>query len=84
MLRKLCLAGAAVALLTATAVAQMPMPGISLHHDKRPLTTEEIEKQKALDRAYNAATQKIPDKNAASDPWSDVRALPAPAEKRRH
>jgi hypothetical protein len=82
MLRKLCLAGATVALLTGTASAQMPMPSISLHSDKRPLTAEEIEKQKELDRAYNAATRKIPNQNHASDPWGDVRAIPS--DKRGH
>ena len=80
MRRKLILAGAALALLTGAASAQMPttgggmpMPGMSLGHDKPPPTAEQIAKQKAIDDAYKSATQKIPDKKTADDPWATVR-----------
>ena len=82
MLRKLILAGAAIVLLTGAAVAQLPMPSLSLHQDKRPLTPEERAKQKALDDAYKAATKKIPDKTAADDPWGGIRPNPATAKSR--
>jgi hypothetical protein len=73
MLRKLIHTGAALALLTGTAYAQMPMPSLSLGKDKPPPTQEEIDRQKAIDNAYNNATKKIPDKKEAADPWGTVR-----------
>ena len=76
MLRKLIQAGAALVLLTGTAYAQtggFPMPSISLGQDKPPPTPEQIERQKAIDNAYNSATKKIPDKKEAADPWGNVR-----------
>jgi hypothetical protein len=76
MRRKLLLAGAALALLTGAASAQMPMPGISLGRDKPAPTEEEIAKQKAIDDAYKSATEKIPDKKLANDPWASVRPSP--------
>jgi hypothetical protein len=80
MLRKLISAAAALVLLTGTAYAQsgFPMPSISLGKDKPPPTPEEIERQKAIDNAYNAANKKIPEKKEAADPWGNVRPNPAP------
>ena len=77
------LAGA-LALLTTSASAQMPMPSFSLQGDKkRPLTPEEQERQKQLDNDYKAATKKIPEQKAY-DPWADVRpTLTVPAPKRK-
>jgi hypothetical protein len=73
MLRRLVAAGAMVMALTATAAAQLPMPGISLGHDDKPkLSPEELEKQKARDAAYNAAVKKIPEKKP-TDPWGNIR-----------
>jgi hypothetical protein len=81
MMRKLILAGAALVLLTGAANAQLPMPSISLGKDKPPPTPEEIERQKAIDNAYNSATKKIPEKKEAADPWGTVRTNPAPQAK---
>ena len=79
------LAGA-LALLTTSAPAQMPMPSFSLQGDKkRPLTPEEQERQKQLDNDYKAATKKIPEQKA-NDPWADVRptpTVPAPKKKQK-
>ena len=77
------LAGA-LALLSTSASAQMPMPSISLQGDsKRRLTPEEQEQQKKLDDDYKAATKKIPNQKA-NDPWADVRPTPtAPAPKKK-
>jgi hypothetical protein len=51
--------------------------------DKRPLTQDEIDRQKALDNAYKAATNKIPDQKN-TDPWGNVRtSAPAPAAKKK-
>ena len=82
MLRKLMQAAAIIALLTGTASAQIPMKLPLQGASKRPLTPEEIEKQKALDKAYKSATQKIPDKKAV-DPWGNVRPDPATASKNK-
>ena len=76
-LRKLFQAALILGLLTGTALAQFPMPGISLGHDeKRKLTPEEQARQDKLDEAYKAATKKIPEQKA-SDPWADVRSAPS-------
>jgi hypothetical protein len=83
MLRRFILAGAAIALLTGVASAQMPMPSISLGKDKPPPTAEEQAKQKALDDAYKAATKKIPDKQVADDPWGGVRPNPSTAKNKQ-
>jgi hypothetical protein len=87
MLRKLILAGATIVLLAGTAFligtasAQMPMPALHLGTDKPPPTAEEIERQKALDKAYKSAQQKIPEKKAADDPWGSVRPAPSTPPK---
>ena len=50
---------------------------------KRPLTQDEIDKQRALDNAYKAATNKIPEQKS-NDPWGGVRTnAPAPAAKKK-
>jgi hypothetical protein len=82
MLRKVIQAAAIIALLTGPAVAQLPMPSISLHEDKPPPTPEEVEKQKALDNAYRSAAKKIPDKKLA-DPWGDIRTPPNASAKNK-
>jgi hypothetical protein len=51
--------------------------------DKRPATQDEIDKQRALDNAYKAATNKIPEQKT-TDPWGNVRtSAPAPAAKKK-
>ena len=67
-------AAAVLALLPVGAAAQIPM---SMVHDKPALTPEQIEKQRALDKAYKDAKEKIPEKNAAAaDPWGGIRPAP--------
>jgi hypothetical protein len=77
MLRKSILAGVAIALLTVPAVAQFPTPGLTLKDEPKTLSPEERAKQKAIDDAYKAATKKIPDSQAANDPWGGVRPNPS-------
>ena len=60
-----------LALAPVGAAAQLPM-SMSLAHDKPAPTPEQVEKQKALEKAYKAAKEKIPEKNAA-DPWGSIR-----------
>jgi hypothetical protein len=81
MLRKLIQAAAILALLTGTAAAQLPMK-FPTNGDKRPMTPEEIEKQKAIDNAYRSATKKIPEKGPV-DPWGDVRPNPSTSAKNK-
>ncbi|MGH6673326.1 MAG: hypothetical protein ACRECV_15325 [Xanthobacteraceae bacterium] len=76
---KIALAGAALALLTGYATAQLPM-GMSFKNQPKQLTPEERARQKALDEAYQAANKKIPDKQVANDPWSGVRPNPQAAK----
>jgi hypothetical protein len=75
--RRLLLAAVFIAPLPVAAWAQNPlMPHLNLGGDnKKPLTPDEIERQKRIDEAYRAANSKIPDKKAA-DPWADVRSSP--------
>jgi hypothetical protein len=47
--------------------------------DKRPLSEEEVAKQKAAYEAYKAAIGKIPAKKSA-DPWGQVRDV-GPSKK---
>jgi hypothetical protein len=69
-------AAAATAVLTGAAFAQFPMPSVNLEQEKHR-TPEQIEHDKAIDQAYQSATKKIPDKQAGTDPWADVRSAPA-------
>jgi C-terminal processing protease CtpA/Prc len=51
--------------------------------DKRPLTQDEVDRQRALDNAYKNATNKIPEQKS-TDPWGNVRTTaPAPAAKKK-
>lgn len=75
----------ALAVATGSVFAQNPfMPKMSLgKEEKKPLTPEEQERQKRLDEAYKAATNKIPNQTA-NDPWAGVRpAPPTPAPKKK-
>jgi hypothetical protein len=67
--------------------AQIPMPGITLTPggESRPMTSEELEKQRAREEAYKATLQKIPDKeNTKTDPWANMRGSPpASSETKR-
>ena len=66
---------AAVALVPAPAAAQLPMPGVHLGGDKEPLSAAEQERRKAVDKAYKAANEKIPEKKT-TDPWGNIRDAP--------
>ena len=69
-MRSITIAAAIILLLTAHANSQnLNMLGGS----GRPVTQEEVAKQKAAEEAYKAAVGKIPDKKSADDPWGTVR-----------
>jgi hypothetical protein len=48
--------------------------GLNLVMPDRGLTNEEIERNKAIDEAYQNAKKKIPEQKPSSDPWGNVRA----------
>jgi hypothetical protein len=76
--RSVALAAAAamvLALAPVGAAAQLPM-SMPMGANKPELTPEQIEKQKALEKAYKAAKEKIPEKNTAADPWGNIRPAP--------
>jgi hypothetical protein len=84
-------AGAMLALTAAGASAQgvgvSPDGQLSFspfkQQDKRPMTQDEVDRQKALDNAYKAATNKIPEQKS-TDPWGNVRtSAPTPAAKKK-
>ncbi len=68
---------AVTAALAGSAAAQFPMPSINLEQEKHR-TPQQIEHDQAIDRAYQSAAKKIPDKQMANDPWSGVRSAPTP------
>jgi len=89
MLRKLVYASAIVLLITGVAGAQsipdaqsspLSMP---FKQKAPPPSQEQIERQKAAEKAYDAAMHKIPDKKSSADPWSDVRPAAATKSKQR-
>ena len=82
-LLRLSCAAAVATLLAGSASAQFPMPSVNLEQDKHR-TPEQIEHDKAIDRAYQSAAKKIPAQKAANDPWADVRPTPpAPPQKKK-
>jgi hypothetical protein len=89
-LRTLACAGAMLVLLMAAASAQavnVSPNGMGFspfkEPDKKPMTQDEIDRQKRLDDAYKSATNKIPDQQS-SDPWATVRPSgSAPAAKKK-
>jgi hypothetical protein len=44
----------------------------------RPKTQEEVDYEKARDKAYQSAIKKMPDQNAKSDPWGNIRGSGTP------
>ena len=53
--------GAIIVLSAGTAAAQLPMPGIDLLKENRPLDPAEEAKRKAVDDAYKSTMKKLPD-----------------------
>jgi hypothetical protein len=72
-------AGAIVLLVAGPAVAQSngdaspSKLGIPIVPQSAPLTPEQIERQKSLDRDYEATMRKLPNKKTSADPWGDIR-----------
>jgi hypothetical protein len=88
MLWKLVYASAIALLITGTADAQsntgvqsnsngQSSLGIPFKSDASPPTQEQTERQKTIDKAYEATMQKLPDKKSSADPWGGVRPAKA-------
>jgi hypothetical protein len=81
MLPRLIYAGAFVLLIAGAAAAQPntstsqsdSKPSIPIFQQAAPPTQEQIERQKALDRDYEATIHKLPNKKTSADPWGDIR-----------
>ncbi|RAI42223.1 hypothetical protein [Rhodoplanes roseus] len=71
--------GAAVALTLAgaPALAQIATPSLDIGGSTKKLTSEEVERQKAIDEAYRRTVKEIPDKPTTVDPWGTVRQAPS-------
>jgi hypothetical protein len=69
----------AIMLLASPAFAQVPK--LNLMQDKPSKTQDELDAEKAQDKAYKESLKKIPDAKQPSDPWGSVRTdAPAPAK----
>jgi len=68
---------AAIMLLASPAFAQTPK--LNLLADKPSKTQDELEAEKAQDKAYKESLKKIPDQKAPTDPWGSVRSTDTPA-----
>lgn len=70
---------AAIMLLASPAIAQVPK--LNLLQDKPSKTQDELDAEKAQDKAYKESLKKIPDQKAPTDPWGNVRSdTPPPAK----
>jgi hypothetical protein len=66
-----------LAVVTGPSLAQTDTPKVSLPTAGEPekrLTSEELERRKAVDEAYRSAIKKIPNQaQKVNDPWATVR-----------
>jgi hypothetical protein len=81
MLARFVCASVAVVLIVGAAAAQSNNGGapqsnlsVPIVPQAGPPTREQLERQKALDSAYEATMRKVPDKKSSSDPWGDLRS----------
>lgn len=70
-----------IALLAAPAYVHAQMPNINLLQEGPGKTEEQIEQDKAAERAYKETLRKIPDAKASNDPWGSVRTESEPKAK---
>src|SRR6202012_1265075 len=75
MMRAMLGAAALSFVLTGSAAAQLPAPTFSLQQEKHK-SEAEIEHDKAIDKAYQSATQKVADQPSPNDPGPAVRPAP--------
>jgi hypothetical protein len=77
---RLLRAAALMVLLTGPAYAQA-LPDINIIPEARGKTPDEIEQDKANEKAYKESLRKIPDAKVSSDPWGTVRTDAPKPEK---
>jgi hypothetical protein len=91
MLQKLIYAGAILLLISNAAATQSGLgaPQSNQSNLSLPVTQEtppsqqEIDRRKAVDKAYEATIQKIPDKKSSTDPWGGVRPTSSATTKNK-
>jgi hypothetical protein len=66
-----------IAILAGPAYAQSK-PSTTLEDLMDAKPPEQIEKERAADRAYKESLKKIPDAKTASDPWGSARGVDSP------
>ena len=77
LLRSIASVAAVITLLMGSAFSQ----SLILPTNKgTPRSAEDVEREKALEREYKRATEKIPEKKA-TDPWGNIRSSPPTAPK---
>jgi hypothetical protein len=74
---KVLFAAAVIAMLAGPACAQSSSPK-TLEELMNAKTPDQIEKERATDRAYKDSLKKIPDAKAPADPWGNARSTNAP------
>lgn len=82
MARRRLLAGCgglvAMTVLMAAGAAQAQLPNVNLMPEVKTKSPEEKEQDRITEKAYRDSLRKIPDSQAASDPWGDVRGSEKP------
>jgi len=79
MLPRFICAGAIVLLIAGAAAAQSNADtsqsklSIPIVPQSAPPTQEQIERQRTVDRDYEATIHKLPNKKTSADPWGDIR-----------
>jgi len=63
-----------LALLSPPAGPAHAQAAVNLVPQARSLTNEEIERNKAIDQAYQESLKKIPAQKPSADPWGSVRS----------
>lgn len=66
---------ATILMLAAPAYAQNKEAGPTLEQMMDSKTPDQIEKERAADKAYKESLKKIPDAKASSDPWGNTRSV---------
>jgi hypothetical protein len=74
---KVVFAAATIAILAGPAYAQSKAPA-TLEEIMGAKTPEQIEKERATDKAYKESLKKIPDAKTPADPWGSARSADAP------
>jgi hypothetical protein len=71
-----------ISLLIGPAYPQQP--GLIITDEVRPPDPIEEQKRQAIDKAYKAATDKMPTSKSPVDPWGNIRSpAPTPAKTGR-